>query len=265
MAMGGVKTFLVRAALALSLALPFYFAGAALATKFGLLDWRIGFGLMTLQVGPMLLLGAAGLAVIALLASLIVSPRRGWISALIALAIPGGALAYAGSLRASVATIPPIHDIVTDTAAPLVFSDDVIRARAATPGGNPVEADPRVPNDPRFGPAAGQRARELQAKGYPDIAPIELDSDSATAYEAALATSKAEGWTIVRADADARRIEAFERSFWFGFTDDIVIEVKPGERGARVDMRSTSRVGVSDLGVNAARVRALRDALAPPA
>ena len=55
---------------------------------------------------------------------------------------------------------------------------------------------------------------------------------------------------------DAGRIEASDRTFWFGFTDDVVVRVRADDGGSRIDVRSTSRVGVGDMGTNAARVRA---------
>ena len=58
------------------------------------------------------------------------------------------------------------------------------------------------------------------------------------------------------ADAGAGRIEASQTSRWFRFTDDIVIRVTPDGPGSRVDMRSLSRQGRSDFGVNAARIGA---------
>jgi uncharacterized protein (DUF1499 family) len=69
------------------------------------------------------------------------------------------------------------------------------------------------------------------------------------------------GWTVVAADANAGRIEASEQSRWFRFTDDIVIRVVADGAGSRLDMRSTSRQGRSDYGVNAARIRAYMGAL----
>jgi len=69
------------------------------------------------------------------------------------------------------------------------------------------------------------------------------------------------GWTLVASDADAGRIEASEKSRWFGFTDDIVIRVVADGVGSRIDMRSTSRQGTSDYGVNGARIRAYMHAL----
>jgi uncharacterized protein (DUF1499 family) len=65
------------------------------------------------------------------------------------------------------------------------------------------------------------------------------------------------GWHVVSFDPKTLRIEATESSFWFGLTDDIVIRVKPaGKLGARLDIRSKSRVGENDMGGNAARIRA---------
>ena len=68
-------------------------------------------------------------------------------------------------------------------------------------------------------------------------------------------------WTIVSSDIDAGRIEASQQSRWFRFTDDIVIRVAGDEDGSRIDMRSTSRQGRSDYGVNAARIRTYMSAL----
>jgi len=238
-----------------------YFAAAALATRFGVIDWRLGFGTLTLGYGPMLLMGAAGLALLALVLAVFVKPRAGIGSALLALAIPALALGYAGYVRNQAASIPPIHDIVSDPAAPLVFSERVLQLRAAVPGGNPVEADPRVPDDPRFGAAAGQSARALQQNAYPDIQPILLDQQPAEAFEVALAAARAQGWSIDAAEPASGRIEASVRSLWFGFVDDLVVQVSPAAAGSRIDVRSTSRVGISDLGANAARIRAFQSQL----
>ena len=61
---------------------------------------------------------------------------------------------------------------------------------------------------------------------------------------------------MVVADLPAEgRIEATDTTFWFGFTDDIVIRITPVAEGSRVDIRSLSRVGKSDVGTNARRIR----------
>ena len=56
------------------------------------------------------------------------------------------------------------------------------------------------------------------------------------------------GWQVVNVDAAQGIVEATDTSFWFGFVDDIVVRVTPVDAGARVDVRSVSRVGLSDIG-----------------
>jgi uncharacterized protein (DUF1499 family) len=63
------------------------------------------------------------------------------------------------------------------------------------------------------------------------------------------------GWTIVAAEPAAGRIEATATTRWLGFKDDVVVRIRPDAGGSRVDVRSVSRVGKSDLGTNARRIR----------
>jgi uncharacterized protein (DUF1499 family) len=70
------------------------------------------------------------------------------------------------------------------------------------------------------------------------------------------------GWEVVTVDSEAGRLEAIDTTFWFGFRDDVVVRVRPGADDVRVDVRSVSRVGVGDLGANAARIRHFLDRLA---
>ena len=68
---------------------------------------------------------------------------------------------------------------------------------------------------------------------------------------------RARGWAVALVTPD--RIEATETASPFAFKDDVIITVAAGAdgKGSVVNIRSVSRLGVSDLGVNAARVRAL--------
>ena len=95
----------------------------------------------------------------------------------------------------------------------------------------------------------------LQQKSYPGIEPATLETPPAQAFDKALATATTKGWTIVKSDASAGIIEAYDRSRWFGFTDDIAVRVTSSGAGSRIDIRSHSRQGRGDFGVNAARVR----------
>ena len=67
--------------------------------------------------------------------------------------------------------------------------------------------------------------------------------------------------TIVASDPEAGRIEASQQTRWFRFTDDIVIRVADDGAGTYIDMRSTSRQGLSGYGMNAARIRVFLGAL----
>ena len=64
------------------------------------------------------------------------------------------------------------------------------------------------------------------------------------------------GWALKSEDVEGGIIEATDTTFWYGFKDDVVIRIRPSEGGGSVlDVRSISRVGGSDIGANAARIR----------
>ena len=69
-------------------------------------------------------------------------------------------------------------------------------------------------------------------------------------------------WEIVSSSREEGRIEATDTTAWWGFKDDIVIRIVAEGNGSKLDIRSMSRVGKSDLGKNAERVRAFLAALA---
>jgi uncharacterized protein (DUF1499 family) len=133
-------------------------------------------------------------------------------------------------------SVPPIHDITTDTIDPPTF-DAVLPLRE---GMNTVDYDPEV--------GAQQRA------AYPEIVPLKLDLPLEQVFARALATAEATDWEIVAQDAAGGRIEATDTTRWMGFKDDVVIRLRPDGAGTRVDVRSLSRVGRSDIGTNARRI-----------
>jgi len=203
--------------------------------RFGIWDFRFGFLLLRWSL-------YIGLATAALALVMFVVPRlragRGW--SLAAAFVIGLAVAYFPWHWQQVArAVPPINDITTDTANPPVFVA-VLPLRA----GAPVSAD--YP-----GPATAAQ----QQSAYPDIRPLDLNAPPEAAFARALDTAKSFGWQINATDAASGRIEATATTPWFGFHDDVVIRVTPTATGSRVDIRSHSRVGRSDLGTNAKRIR----------
>jgi uncharacterized protein (DUF1499 family) len=142
--------------------------------------------------------------------------------------------------------VPPIHDITTDTDNPPAF----------------VAALKLRPADANTVKYEGAELAGKQHAAYPDIAPVKMSAAPADAFKRALDTAKSmPGWTVVDEDLASGRIEANETSRWFRFTDDVVIRVAPDGAGSRIDVRSVSRVGRSDFGVNAGRIRAYTAAL----
>jgi len=145
---------------------------------------------------------------------------------------------------------PPINDITTDTANPPA----IVAALPARRAENAVSAI--------YG---GPAVAEKQAAAYPGIAAVIVPMPMSHALDLAFNTAKSmPGWRILAVDAGAGTLEATQASFWFGFVDDIVIRVTQNGDGSRIDIRSHSRQGRGDLGVNAARIRkyiaALRNA-----
>lgn len=258
--MAGVRDFLVRAALVVSLLVPVWFATAALGTKFGLIDWRVGLGTMTIGLGPLIMMGAAGLAIVALLLALLVPPRRGALAAFIALAVPAAGLGYGYQVMQTVKDVPPIHDVSTDLVDPPTFSAGVIEARGKTPGGNALDlqtAEIPAAAKARFPKFAGRKVVEVHAAEYGDLKTVISDLAPVDIFQIVLDAANTQGWDVKKVDQASGVIEAQSQSFWFGFIDDIVIRVRPlpDGTGSVVDVRSTSRVGLSDMGMNAKRVR----------
>ncbi len=136
---------------------------------------------------------------------------------------------------------------------------------ARGPKSNPIIApkDATVPfNKERLSAWSGRSLDQIQAEAYPAIKTLKLaTTPPADAYKKAEAAMKAKGWAIVSQDPAKMRLEASVESFWFGFKDDVVLVVTPDGAGSAVDMRSVSRVGISDLGANAKRIDALLAAL----
>jgi hypothetical protein len=155
-------------------------------------------------------------------------------------------------------SLPPIHDITTDIANPPQF-------RAVLP----LRKADHALNSPVYDGSAKTQWRgktmtvaEAQRKAYTDIHTVQILTPPAKLYARALKTAKEMGWHIVAANANEGRIEATDTTFFFGFTDDIVIRVRPSGIGAKLDIRSESRVGISDVGKNASRIRAFVKTLA---
>ncbi|WP_430445811.1 DUF1499 domain-containing protein [Sphingorhabdus contaminans] len=174
-------------------------------------------------------------------------PRtRRWAGMLIALVYVG----WVGTFLVSALTVPAIHDISTDLADPPTFRTLQLRADNLDniPGADDAEMKGLTPQ---------QRWVTVHQKAYGDIRSVRINEPVPSVVAKAERLAKDRGWDTAVSLPEEGRLEATETSAFFRFKDDVVLRVRPTDtgEGSVVDMRSVSRVGVSDLGMNAKRVR----------
>ena len=190
----------------------------------------------------------------------------GWLLSILALALTslqrrrGLGMALAGVVLGLIAAgvpylqqrsargFPQIHDITTDMQDPPGFVDVL-----------PLRAD--APNSVDYG---GEKIAAQQRQGYPDLATLRLPAPPAEVFDRSVNVVRSLGWDLVAANPQQGRVEATDTTFWFGFKDDVVVRIRPDGGGSRVDVRSVSRVGVGDVGANAARIEAFLSELQNP-
>ncbi|RBW41731.1 DUF1499 domain-containing protein [Psychromonas sp. B3M02] len=133
---------------------------------------------------------------------------------------------------------PPIHDISTDTTTPpsFVFLDDT-RAGAK--------------NSLHY---AGQEIADQQHKAFPNVKPLLTSQAQDKAYQKSLQLADKMGWEIVYQDPEQQFFEATAYTPFFHFADDVIVRVSEQSNGSKIDIRSVSRIGRGDRGVNAQRI-----------
>ncbi len=225
---------------------PGYQLGAvSLGTVFGIVfPW-----------GTYAAIGIVVLSVAGLLASLVKRRMRAVAVFGLSALLCGGLVFQMLELRAAARAVPPIHDVTTDLDNPPAFA--VLNPRAG-------EEDAIVParDESMEALAPAARWRTYHKAAYDDLRTLRLNLPAVDAAELAAEAAREMDWEIAAADPTAGRVEATDTTAWFGFRDDIVIRIVADDPGvSRVDVRSVSRVGVSDLGVNAARIRSYIDTL----
>jgi uncharacterized protein (DUF1499 family) len=135
--------------------------------------------------------------------------------------------------------VPAINDFTTDLADPPQF-----QAALALP--------PNQGRDMSY----PQTFADVQRECCTDLAPERVATAPAQTFERARGVAeRMPGWTITAVDPEKGVIEAVSASRVFGFEDDVVVRIRPEASGSKVDVRSKSRDGRGDQGVNAARIR----------
>ena len=171
---------------------------------------------------------------------------RRWVGMLVALVYVG----WVGTFLVKALTVPAIHDISTDLADPPTFQTLQMRA-------DNLDNVPGADDAKMRGMTPEQRWAMVHQKAYGDIRSVRVNEPVASVVAKAERLAKARGWDVAISLPEEGRLEATETSAFFQFKDDVILRVRPSATGAGsiVDMRSVSRVGQSDLGMNAKRVR----------
>jgi uncharacterized protein (DUF1499 family) len=207
------------------------------------------------------------------MALFIVGPLLAWLR--IVTALTGFALFALGGLLAIIASVGAIVALVRGRGIGVgrilaLVATVIFFVGAAGGSGSPRINDftSDLDDPPAFAKAGSDPANAGRDMGYPasfaeqqraccgDLRPARLAVAPDVAFARAEQVAESlPDWTVVDADPATGRIEAVSTSRIFGFKDDVVIRVRPDGSGSRIDIRSKSRDGQGDMGVNANRIR----------
>lgn len=212
--------------------------------------WPYGTGLGVLRYAlPAVALGGV-LAIVAWIAARRSKTRVGWLNG-VALVTSLLFVGYLGNMILTARSLPMIHDATTDLA-------DVPQFKTLKVRPDNLDKVPDLGRADLKALAPEERWKALHRDAYGDLKSLRLPVAPEQALSRAEQLARSRGWNIARADAAAGTVEATATTFFFRFKDDVVVRVRPDPQrsgGSIVDMRSISRVGLSDIGVNAKRIR----------
>ncbi|MCI3131649.1 DUF1499 domain-containing protein [Phenylobacterium aquaticum] len=247
---GGLSGGYLDFALLLALAPAVMVGAAMLGTRFGLMDWKTGLGLITLEWAPKIALLSVATGLVGVIIALFAGFGRLGLKAFLVLGLSLATMGGYVWARQAQITNPPVNDVSTDWTRPLTFSQRIMSQRGAD--SVPVEFDPVVPLGAEF--YAGRRVAEVNAETCAVARPLILTADTAAAYARAKAAVEQAGLALVTDDPRQGRLEATARSLLFGLRSDVVVRILPDPRGARIDMRAVDRAPTPDLGANCTRI-----------
>ncbi len=206
--------------------------------------------LMTLVIGFAVIVLGTLITLIGVLSGTVKRAHVPGTAAVVGIVIGLALSAYVSSWLYRAQHTPPINDITTDPSDPPRFVAVIpLRARAHATVSPQYIREEHVDGRTIDVPA-------LQAKYYPYIKPLFMSLPPSLALAKARRVAAALGWRIDAFVPSQGRLEATAHTLFFDFKDDVVVRVRPHGSGSRVDVRSESRVGIGDLGTNAARIRA---------
>jgi uncharacterized protein (DUF1499 family) len=145
--------------------------------------------------------------------------------------------------------VPPINDITTDFDNPPEFA----------------HAQGLNANHGRDMKYDKSKYADRQLQGYGALPPLKMPEPPDDAFKTVQSkAAQMPTWTITATDPATHTIEGYSTSGLFHFNDDFIIEVRPGDGGGSLlEMRSKSRDGVGDFGINHKRIKDFFVAVAP--
>ncbi|CAA9507062.1 MAG: hypothetical protein AVDCRST_MAG91-1399 [uncultured Sphingomonadaceae bacterium] len=244
-------------ALALALSVGGLVAALVAAVGSGAGAWPFGTGFGILRWAFYAAMAGGVLAIIAFIMSRRTRVRTGAsnLAALIVTLLFGG---YLLSHVATARSVPAIHDVTTDL-------NDMPQFRTLTVRADNLEKIPDMDRPELAAMDPLDRWKAIHREAYGDVRPMRLNASPADALRRAEALARERGWVVAKVDPAAGTVEATATTLFFRFKDDVVVRVRPDPKrpgGSVVDMRSISRVGGSDVGVNAERIRSFLTDLA---
>jgi uncharacterized protein (DUF1499 family) len=247
----GPKTPLSRLALAGFALSVIGVAAAVMAAEGTRVDWwNFGQGFRILRAAAYFGLAGTALSLGGAIVARAGRGGRGFVLALLGMVLGMVAFGVPGTWYFMAGRLPMIHDISTDTENPPRFVAIL-----------PLRKD--APNPAQYG---GPEVAAKQRAAYPDVRPLLVALPPSEAYDISLETARRMEWRIVAAEPSEGRIEAVATTRWFGFKDDVVVRITPAaNRGSIIDIRSVSRVGMSDIGTNARRIQSFLKTVADAA
>jgi len=217
------------------------FVGSGYGYNWGM--WDLGDALSVLLWGVGAAMAGSVISTVGAVATRY-SGKRGYTASFIGLFLSLAVLIAFGYLYFSALHAPPLHDVSTDLEHPPMLVAHPGRLGASGPVAYP-----------------GGDAAKMQRQWYPDIKPLQVTTQPSAAYRKALETVKAmDGWTLQAADSSQNRIMVTSTVPWFGIPVETVVRITPTDQGSRIDLRSATLAGQTDMGLNAHRIRSFMDA-----
>jgi hypothetical protein len=212
--------------------------------------WHFGSAFTVLRYAFFAAIAGAVLGLIGLIVSRRLGKAKLMLPNLLALVVALGFVLYLGAQIRTARSVPAIHEVATDLDDRPQFTKLKLREDYQKKVPDLGRADLKA-----LGPDA--RWKAIHREAYGDLKTIRVPMSVEDTIRRAERLARDRGWEVALADPAAGVLEATETTRFFRFKDDVVVRARAAPQGGSlVDMRSISRVGGSDVGVNAKRVRA---------